>query len=191
MRRQSIGSRLRRSSSVHRQLPRAPAWLGFLHSMWTRRCFPSRKRAANPKRWRKQAKPRGQKSETSGTPQWPEATARRAWRPELNVQFGLLPTELEKHRSYVAYILPPMADCLSQSKHSQSVTELSLLLAGEIGNSNASRAETLKSLWPRLAELGLNTVLVPGKTTGLDARTGRHLNPQRERDRTQTTEYDG
>ncbi len=39
--------------------------------------------------------------------------------------------------------------------------QLPLLLAGELGNSNASDPQTLQRLWPRLVELCLNTVLAP------------------------------
>ncbi len=42
-----------------------------------------------------------------------------------------------------------------------SVDQLPLLLAGELGNSNASDPRTLQRLWPRLVELRLNTVLAP------------------------------
>lgn len=36
-----------------------------------------------------------------------------------------------------------------------------LILGGELGNSEASSAEVLETIWPRLVELHLNTVLVP------------------------------
>ncbi len=42
-----------------------------------------------------------------------------------------------------------------------SIEQLPLLLAGELGNSNASDMHTLQRLWPRLVELRLNTVLAP------------------------------
>jgi hypothetical protein len=42
-----------------------------------------------------------------------------------------------------------------------ALDELPLLLAGELGNSNASDPLTLQRLWPRLVELRLNTVLAP------------------------------
>jgi beta-galactosidase GanA len=45
-------------------------------------------------------------------------------------------------------------------KHS-SFDNMKLLLAGELGNSIASDPRTLRDIWPRLVDLGLNTVLAP------------------------------
>lgn len=36
-----------------------------------------------------------------------------------------------------------------------------LLLGGELGNSSASHLEYMERIWPRLAEMNLNTLLVP------------------------------
>jgi beta-galactosidase GanA len=48
-----------------------------------------------------------------------------------------------------------------------------LLLAGEIGNSNASSKTTLDAIWPRLVALHLNTVLVPVYWELLEPEEGR------------------
>lgn len=53
-----------------------------------------------------------------------------------------------------------------------SIDQLPLLLAGELGNSNASDAQTLRSLWPRLVELQLNTILAPVYWELLEAEEG-------------------
>ena len=36
-----------------------------------------------------------------------------------------------------------------------------LVLAGELGNSSSSSAEYMRPIWPKLAALNLNTVLMP------------------------------
>ncbi|MGC4069079.1 MAG: beta-galactosidase [Polyangiaceae bacterium] len=51
---------------------------------------------------------------------------------------------------------------------------MKLLLAGELGNSNASDPRTLKEIWPRLVSLGLNTVLAPIYWDLLEPEEGRY-----------------
>ncbi len=47
-----------------------------------------------------------------------------------------------------------------------------LMLAGELGNSSASGREYIESIWPRLAELNLNTVLAPVYWDLIEPREG-------------------
>ena len=47
-----------------------------------------------------------------------------------------------------------------------------VMLAGELHNSSASGVEYMKKLWPKLRELGLNTVLAPVSWELLEPREG-------------------
>lgn len=47
-----------------------------------------------------------------------------------------------------------------------------VMLAGELHNSSASGVEYLKTLWPKLRELGLNTVLAPVSWELIEPREG-------------------
>ncbi|MGA2500949.1 MAG: beta-galactosidase, partial [Tepidisphaeraceae bacterium] len=47
-----------------------------------------------------------------------------------------------------------------------------VMLAGELHNSSASGVEYIKTLWPKLGELGLNTVLAPVSWELIEPREG-------------------
>src|ERR1051325_10862226 len=48
-----------------------------------------------------------------------------------------------------------------------------LVLAGELGNSSSSNVEYMRPIWPRLAAMNLNTVLIPVYWELLEPTEGR------------------
>jgi hypothetical protein len=74
---------------------------------------------------------------------------------------------------------PPAADTgLPHLRKQGTATQLIVdgqplvMLAGELHNSSASGVEYMKTLWPKLRELGLNTVLAPLSWELIEPREG-------------------